>query len=195
MKFDRPAETNPIDRLRVVGRAHPRIDGPLKTTGKATYAYEHHDVVTNPAYGVIVGSAIAKGRIKSMNLAEAQREPGVIAIVTAESAGKLGKGKFNTAKLLGGPEIDHYHQAVAVVVAETFEQATAAAGLLRIEYTPCEGSFDLEEALKAAPLAKDPNSPEKQGPPESRVGDFEPAFAQAPVKLDEFYTTPDQTIR
>ncbi|MGY2938464.1 CO/xanthine dehydrogenase Mo-binding subunit [Bradyrhizobium sp. GM6.1] len=42
MKFDRPAETNPIDRLRVVGRAHPRIDGPLKTTGKATYAYEHH---------------------------------------------------------------------------------------------------------------------------------------------------------
>ncbi|MCK1292426.1 MULTISPECIES: aldehyde oxidoreductase molybdenum-binding subunit PaoC [unclassified Bradyrhizobium] len=193
MKFDRPAETNPIDRLRVVGRAHPRIDGPLKTTGKATYAYEHHDVVTNPAYGVIVGSAIAKGRIKSMNLAEAQREPGVIAIVTAESAGKLGKGKFNTAKLLGGPEIDHYHQAVAVVVAETFEQATAAAGLLRIEYTPCEGSFDLEEALKAAPLAKDPNSPEKQGPPESRVGDFEAAFAQAPVKLDEFYTTPDQS--
>lgn len=193
MKFDKPAETNPIDRLRVVGRAHPRIDGPLKTTGKATYAYEHHDVVTNPAYGVIVGSAIGKGRIKSMNLAEAQRAPGVVAIVTAENAGKLGKGKFNTAKLLGGPEIDHYHQAVAVVVAETFEQATAAAALLRIEYTPSEGSFDLKEALKAAPLAKDPNSPEKEGPPESRAGDFEPAFAQAAVKLDELYTTPDQS--
>ena len=49
--------------------------------------------------------------------------------MTAENAGKLGKGKFNTAKLLGGPDIDHYHQAVAVVVAETFEQATAAAAL------------------------------------------------------------------
>jgi hypothetical protein len=73
MKFDKPAETNPIDRLRVVGRAHPRIDGPLKTTGKATYAYEHHDVVTNPGYGVILGSAIGKGRIRSMNLTEAQR--------------------------------------------------------------------------------------------------------------------------
>ena len=61
MKFDKPAEANPIDRMQVVGRAHPRIDGPLKTTGRAPYAYEHHDVVTNPAYGAIVGSAIGKG--------------------------------------------------------------------------------------------------------------------------------------
>src|SRR4051795_11210418 len=121
---------------------------PLEDNGKATYAFEHHDVVTNPAYGVIVGSAIGKGRIRSVNLAEAERAPGVIAIVTAENAGKLGKGKFNTAKLLGGPEIEHYHQAVAVVVAETFEQATAAAALLRIEYTASGGSFDLKEALK-----------------------------------------------
>ena len=52
--------------------------------------------------------------------------------MTAENAGQLGKGKFNTAKLLGGPDIDHYHQAVAVVVAETFEQATAAAALVRV---------------------------------------------------------------
>jgi CO/xanthine dehydrogenase Mo-binding subunit len=57
----------------------------------------------------------------------AQRAPGVLAIVTADNAGKLGKGNFNTAKLLGGPEIQHYHQAIALVVAETFEQARAAA--------------------------------------------------------------------
>ena len=139
------------------------------------------DVVTNPAYGAIVGSAIGKGRIASMNLAEAERAPGVLAVVTAENAGKLGKGKFNTAKLLGGPEIDHYHQAIAVVVAETFEEATAAAALIRVEYAPADGRFDLEEALKTAPLAKDPNSPEKDAPPESRTGDFEQAFAQAPV--------------
>jgi xanthine dehydrogenase YagR molybdenum-binding subunit len=193
MKFDKPAEANPIDRMQVVGRAHPRIDGHLKTTGKAPYAYEHHDVVTNPAYGVIVGSAIGKGRIVSKSLAETERASGVLAVVTAENAGKLGKGKFNTAKLLGGPDIDHYHQAIAVVVAETFEQATAAAALIRVEYAPADGRFDLEEALKTAPLAKDPNSPEKDAPPESRTGDFEKAFAQAPVKLDELYTTPDQS--
>ena len=149
--------------------------------------------MTNPAYGVIVGSAIGKGRIEEHESGGGAARAGVIAIVTAENAGKLGKGKFNTAKLLGGPEIDHYHQAIAVVVAETFEQATAAAALVRVEYAPSEGRFDLEEALKTAPLAKDPNSPEKQGPPESRTGDFEQAFAQAPVKLDELYTTPDQS--
>ncbi|MGY4445499.1 xanthine dehydrogenase YagR molybdenum-binding subunit [Bradyrhizobium sp. i1.3.1] len=80
-----------------------------------------------------------------------------------------------------------------MVVAETFEQATAAAALIRVEYAHADGRFDLEEALKTAPLAKDPNSTEKDAPPESRTGDFEQAFAQAPVKLVELYTTPDQS--
>ncbi|MDI3562520.1 aldehyde oxidoreductase molybdenum-binding subunit PaoC [Bradyrhizobium sp. Arg816] len=193
MKFDKPAGANPIDRMRVVGRAHPRIDGPLKTSGRATYAYEHKDVVANPAYGVIVASAISKGRIEHMDVQAAERAAGVIAVVTADNAGKLGKGKFNTAKLLGGPEVDHYHQAIAVVVAETFEQARAAAALVGIKYSRKEGSFDLVEALKEAPLAKDPNSPDKDAPPESRTGDFQQAFSRAPVKLDELYTTPDQS--
>ena len=127
MKFDTPATTNPIDQLKVVGKPIDRIDGPLKTTGTAPYAYERHDVAPNPAYGYVVGAAIAKGRIASIDLAAAKAAPGVLAIVTAENAGKLGKGQFNTAKLLGGPEIEHYHQAVALVVAETFEQARAAA--------------------------------------------------------------------
>ena len=127
MKFDTPATSNPIDQLKVVGKPVDRIDGPLKTTGTAPYANDRHDVAANQAHGYIVGSAIAKGRIVSMDLAAAQAAPGVLAIVTAENAGKLGKGTFNTARLLGGPEIQHYHQAIAVVVAETFEQARAAA--------------------------------------------------------------------
>src|SRR6476619_7155337 len=193
MKFDTPAATNPIDRLKVIGRPTDRIDGPLKTTGTAPYAYERHDVVAGQAYGYVVGAGIAKGRIASLDTGRAKDAPGVLAIVTAENAGKLGKGKYNTARLLGGPDIDHYHQAIAVVVAETFEQATAAAALIRVEYAPADGRFDLEEALKTAPLAKDPNSPEKDAPPESRTGDFEQAFAQAAVKLDQHYTTPDQS--
>ena len=123
MKFDTPATTNPIDQLRVVGQPLDRIDGRLKTTGHAPYAYEHHDAVRNHAYGYVVGAAIAKGRITSMDTAAARQAPGVHAIVTHENAGPLGKGSMNTAKLLGGPEVDHYHQAIAVVVAETFEQA------------------------------------------------------------------------
>ena len=154
MKFETPAGTNPIDRLKVVGKPLDRIDGPAKTTGTAPYAYEHHLGIANPAYGHIVGAAIAKGRITSMDLAPANAAPGVLAIVTAKEAGKLGKGKFNTAKLLGGPEIEHYHQAVAVVVAETFEQARAAAALIRVDYARADGRFDLTEALKTAPLVE-----------------------------------------
>ena len=106
MKFATPATTNPIDQLKVVGQPIDRIDGPLKTTGTAPYAYEHHREPANAAYGYIVGSAIANGRIRSMDLSQAKAAPGVIAIVTAEDAGKLGKGNFNTVKLLGGPDVD-----------------------------------------------------------------------------------------
>ncbi|MGB9107712.1 MAG: xanthine dehydrogenase family protein molybdopterin-binding subunit, partial [Telluria sp.] len=187
MKFTTPAGTNPIDRLQVIGRPTDRIDGPLKTTGTAPYAYEQHAAIPDAAYGWVIGAGIAKGRIASMDIAAAKRAPGVIAIVTADTAGKLGKGKMNTAKLLGGPEIEHYHQAVALVVAETFEQARAAAGLVKIEYTKAKGEYDLAKAKEGAKLAK------KDEKPETRVGDFTSAFAAAPVKLDALYATPDQS--
>lgn len=189
MKFDTPATENPIDRLQVVGKPTNRIDGPLKTSGTAPYAYEQHDVVPNQAYGVIVGSAIAKGRISSMDLAEAKGAPGVLAVVTAASAGTLGKGDFNTAHLLGGPEIQHYHQAVALVVATSFEQARAAAALVRVQYDRANGQFDLAKSLDSA--VKPP--PSFGTDADSRFGDFDAAFASAPVKLDRKYTTPDHS--
>lgn len=187
MKFDTPATTNPIDQGRVIGQAVDRIDGARKTTGTAPYAYERHDVVPNQAYGYVVGAGIAKGRIQAMHLDEARRAPGVLAIVTAANAGKLGKGQRNTAKLLGGPEIQHYHQAVALVVAETFEQARAAALQIRVDYVQEKGRFDLEDACCWA------EKPKKDSKPDTEVGNFAGAFAAAPVQLDARYTTPDQS--
>ncbi|HEX2860585.1 MAG TPA: molybdopterin cofactor-binding domain-containing protein, partial [Lacunisphaera sp.] len=189
MKFDQPATTNPIDQLRVIGKPTDRIDGPRKTTGTATYAYENHAAVPNAAYGYVVGAAIAKGRILSINLREARAAPGVLAIVTSENAGKLEKGEFNTARLLAGPEVQHYHQAVAVVVAETFEQARAAAQLVRVSYERAGGAFDLA-AVRDAGTKPEPGF---GGPAETAVGDFAGAFAAAPVQLDASYTTPDQS--
>jgi xanthine dehydrogenase YagR molybdenum-binding subunit len=187
MKFETSATTNPIDQLKVIGKPADRIDGPLKTTGRARYAYERHDVVSNPAYGYVVGSAIAKGRIASIDLTHAKAVPGVLAIVTADNAGKLDKGRLNTAKLLGGPEIQHYHQAIAVVVAETFEQARAAAQLIRVDYVREQGAFDLASLLdKAKP------NPITGGPGDTAVGDFAANFAAAPVRLDARYSTPDE---
>ncbi len=188
MKFDTPATTNPIDQLKVIGKPTDRIDGPLKTTGTAPYAYDRHDVAADQAYGYVLGSAIAKGRLTSIDSSAAKAAPGVLAIVTAENAGKLGKGKYNTAKLLGGPQIEHYHQAIALVVAETFEQARAAAQLLRVVYDQVEGAYDLA-AMKATATKPEPGM---GGSAETSVGDFAAAFASAPVQLDASYTTPDQ---
>jgi xanthine dehydrogenase YagR molybdenum-binding subunit len=188
MKFDSPATTNPIDQLKVIGRPTDRIDGPLKTSGTALYAFERNDVVSNPAYGYVVGSAIAKGRIAALDLADAKVAPGVLAIVTADNAGTLGKGDYNTARLLGGPEIAHYHQAVAVVVAETFEQARAAAQLVHVDYATADGAFDLAAAKDTAITPE----PTQGSPADTAVGDFAGAFAAAPVQLDATYSTPDQ---
>ncbi|WGD30655.1 xanthine dehydrogenase family protein molybdopterin-binding subunit [Ancylobacter sp. WKF20] len=190
MKFDKPAGSNPIDRMRIVGQPRDRVDGPLKTTGQATYAYEHTEIA-NPAYGAVVGAAIAKGRIRAMDGAAAKAAPGVLAVVTALDVGALEKGDYNTAKLFGGDRVDHYHQAIAVVVAETFEQAQAAAALVKVDYAPEEGRFDLAKALETAKPAKDPNA--APADEVNGVGDFDRAFAAAPVTLDAQYTTPDQS--
>jgi xanthine dehydrogenase YagR molybdenum-binding subunit len=189
MKFDTPATTNPIDNGLVVGRPHDRIDGPLKVSGKAPYAYERHDVAPDQAYGVILGAGIAKGRIARMDTRDAENAPGVLAVVTAANAGKVGKAKANTVKLMGGPQIDHYHQAIAIVVAESFEEARAASHLIRVRYDVEPGAYDLAAAKDSAPIP----SRSKGDPAATKVGDFEGAFARSPVSIDRTYTTPDQS--
>ena len=128
-------------------------------------------------------SAIAKGRIASMDLAAGGAAPGVIAIVTAQNAGKLGKGNFNTALLLGGPNIQHYHQAIALVVAETYEQARRGPPG-RACVRAGEGRGELAAMRDSAKPADSFGSAA-----ESSLGDFAGAFAAAPVKLDASYTT------
>ena len=185
MKFETPAGTNPIDAMKVIGQAVDRVDGKLKTTGQAPYAYEHSEIPAKPAFGYALGAGIAKGRIASFNAEEARRMPGVLAIVSAKNAQPLGKGSMNTAKLLGGPNVDHYHQALAVVVAESFEQARSAANAVRITYDRAQGRFDL--------VAQKPGAQPLTGnDADTHTGDFEGAFASAPVQVDQTYTTPDQ---
>ena len=193
MKFDTPAGQNPIDQLTVVGKATDRIDGKYKTTGTAAYAYERHDVVANQAYGYVLGAGIARGRIGAMHVDEAKAAPGVLAVVTTLETPRLERGKMNTAYLFGGDRVQHYHQAVAVVVAETFEQARAAAFLVRVDYLPEDGKYDLAaEASAAKPVPAD-SQEGSGGAGEERVGDFEGAFAEAPVTLDETYSTADES--
>jgi xanthine dehydrogenase YagR molybdenum-binding subunit len=187
MKFTTPAGVNPIDQLKVVGQPLDRIDGPLKTTGQARYAHEH--AIEGAAAGFILGAAIAKGRIVSIDVQEASSAPGVLAIVTHENAGTLATGDFYVAHALAGPRVEHYHQAVAIVVADTFEQARAAARLIAVDYAQEPGAYSLTAEMQAGRSQPFP----KSRPQATKAGDFDGAFAAAAVQLDASYSTPDQS--
>ena len=190
MKFAAPAGRNPIDRMTIVGKPTDRVDGKLKASGKASYAYERHDAAPNQAYGYIVAAAVAKGSVRSIDTAEAKSAPGVLAIVTTLDVPMLPHGWRNPAPLFGGSGVHHYHQALAIVVAETFEQARAAAALVRVDYARERGRFDLAaEAGNAKLVAANPWGPATA----ERTGDFEAAFSAAPVTIDAIYTTPDES--
>ncbi len=186
MKFDQPATKNPIDQLKVVGQPHDRIDGPLKTTGTAPYAYEWHEYAPDAAYGYIVGAPVAKGTLRNIDTQAALQAAGVLAVITAANAGPLGKGSKNTAPLLASKEIAHYHQAVALVIAETFEQARAAAQLINVDYQRQKGDYSLAEQKDKVTTAPE-NTPDKS------LGDVEQAFTASAHQLDATYTTPDQS--
>ncbi|WP_226584441.1 aldehyde oxidoreductase molybdenum-binding subunit PaoC [Acuticoccus sediminis] len=185
MRFDSPAGENLFDRAKIVGQPAPRIDGPRKTTGTAPYAYERHDVVAGQLYGYPVGSAIAKGRIVAIDTAAAEAAPGVVSIVTTLEHDPITElWSYDPVHHFGGPEVNHYHQAIAVVVGESFEAARAAANLVGVTYEGDDAaSFDL------AAQAEESHDFE----PKSNIGDFDAAFAVAPVTLDETYTTPAES--
>ena len=151
---------------RNMGGPVPRYDARLKVTGTARYP---SDVpVNNPAYACLVTSAIAKGRIREMDLRAAQTVSGVLAILTAENTDELkpinfggGGGGATTSIQDLGPEIRHDGQIVAVMVADTFEAAREAAykvGIVYEEQQPSAtfGSPGLteEDASKVAPRAR-----------------------------------------
>jgi xanthine dehydrogenase YagR molybdenum-binding subunit len=191
MKMDAPIGSNALDvgAQGVVGKPLDRVDGRLKVTGGARYAYE---VEQGPktAYGFVVEASIGKGQIKSIDTGPAERAPGVILVLTYRNAPHQGTGNHHVAHpVLTSPEVLYYGLPVAFVVAETFEEARAAAYLVRVSYDSAPGKFSLRSGLDQA---RAPHS-EDRPPPDSAVGDFAGAFAAAPVQLDVIYTTPLQS--
>ncbi len=182
MKYTEPAQKDFAENISIVGKSTERIDGPLKTTGLAGYAYERHDVAKGQLVGYPVMSAIARGRIVSMDFSRAKDMPGYMGHVSALDTKQLPASNYNTAHLFGGDLVEHYHQAIGVVVAKTFEQARAAALAVSVEYAPETAQHSLEEALETLPA----DATQER----SKVGNFEAAYATADVTLDETYTTP-----
>ncbi|MER8444672.1 xanthine dehydrogenase family protein molybdopterin-binding subunit [Mesorhizobium sp. M1066] len=180
----------------VIGLPLDRIDGRLKVTGRATYAFEYAGQ-GSAAYGVIVSAAIGKGRILALDASDAQRAPGVLLVLTKDNAppqtpwGPVDlPDRFARAEpALNTDEVLYFGFPVAFVVAETLEQASAAAAMVRIRYNPTPGDYDLHAA---GPTAENPGRIDGNAPADSATGDFESAFANAQVRIDAKYTTPYQ---
>ena len=192
MEMNTPVGPNALDNNAqgLVGKPLDRVDGRLKVTGGARYAYE---VLQGPAttYGHVVQASIGKGRIKSIDTRAAERAPGVLLVVTHRNAPAQGTGNHHEAHpVLTSPEVSYYGQPIAFVVAETFEQARAAAYLVHVSYDQSPGKYVLANHLDSARI---PQVASSAAQPDSAVGDFTGAFAAAPVQLDVTYTTPLQS--
>ena len=171
------------EKNKSIGKAISRIDGILKVTGKAAYATDYP--AAKMAYAVIFKSTIASGHIDSIDISAAEKAPGVLAVITHQNAPKLNvKGGLRGGALLQSPEVLFYGQHIGLVVAETFEQATRAAHLVKVEYNQKEGRTDFEQ------LAEKPELPKDKEKADFILGDTNTAFSEAAVKVEAVYETP-----
>ncbi len=178
-----------------IGKPISRVDGVDKVTGKAKYAAEFS--VPDLAHGVVVSSAIAKGKIKKIDTGDALSLAGVLQIFTYENRPKLAwfdiSYKDQDAppgspfRPLHNATIKYSGQPIALVVAETFELARYAASLVRVEYEEAAHETDLEANLHKGRKPKHGVADLLKPPPPKPRGDFEKAFADAPVTMNGRY--------
>jgi xanthine dehydrogenase YagR molybdenum-binding subunit len=182
--------------MSAIGQPLPRVDGRLKVTGRATYAAEF--ARPKLTYGALIQSTIANGRVVKIDLTAAKSAPGVIGILTRENAPHFRPYPDDLSRAdapgesrvpLQDDEIHYGGQHLGVVVAESFEQATYAASLVRVTYQtqPPVVTFDGERPQKNA------ISPEKfagREPLQVKRGDVYAALATAAQKIDFVYSTP-----
>lgn len=180
-------ETSSIGRQQALGSPLDRADGRLKIQGLATYAVEKS--LDNLAYAVVVQSTIAYGRITAMHTERARQSPGVLAVynhesgLTIHSAKTFGEGGAAAQAFLPlqDDKVLWNGQHIALVVAETLEQATEAAALIETEY----------EQQPPVVHPTHPNAkPETVDALTIDWGDAIPALTQAEVQVGGIYTTP-----
>ena len=186
-------------QMSVIGKPQPRVEGPLKVSGLAMYATDHH--FPGLLYAVPVEATIANGRVLKLDTDAAEKMPGVRAIFHRANIGKI----FRSTKEKGmegicierrppfeDDAVRYYGQYIALAVADTFESAKAAADAVRATYD--KQKPNVETDLKAE---DDPEVVETSYGPEHRLqserGDPDAAFASAPVKLDQTFVTPSET--
>src|SRR5207249_1797914 len=179
----------------IVGAPLDRVDGAQKVTGAARYAGDFP--APGLCHAVMVQSTIARGRIVAIDATRAERAPGVRLVLTHQNAIALpqkGMAAVNppagrVLSLLQDDVVHYQGQPIAVVVAETLEQAVAAAERVRVTYAPANAVLDFASARAAA------YKPAKavRSEPDASWGDRAAGLAAAEVKVDAIYTTPMET--
>ncbi len=166
----------------VIGTGAPRRDGPLKVTGQAKYSAEIGD--GTEAVGVFVRATIARGRVTGMDRDAARKMPGVLSVIDdARLLRNPAQGTSNAAPVQDPSEVAYFGQPIALVVAETFEQARHAAQSLKVQYDAQDAVTDPSDsrAEMEHPEAK-----------QTEQGDVATAMAAAEFTVDSTYTTQAQ---
>ena len=195
------AMTQEISETSPIGRDTRRVDGPQKVTGKAEYASDYH--FPGLLYGMPVEATVANGTIIHIDTSEAESMPGVRAIFHRQNIGTMYRSKLEPGFLgicderrppFEDDVVRYYGQYVALVVADTFETAKAAADVVRAKVTYSKETPNVNIYLTPDP---DPPVVETTAGPAARLqserGDPDAAFKTAPIKLDQTYGTPTET--
>ena len=191
--------TQEIPATSPIGRDTPRVDGPLKVTGKAQYTSDFH--FPGLLYAVPVEATIANGRIRNLDTTAAEKMPGVRAILHRQNIGKISRsvlepGMEGICEERRPPFEDdvvrYYGQYVALVVADTFETAKAAADAVRVTYDKEKPNVETELEADDDPEVVSTTFGQHERL-QSQRGDADAAFASAPIKIDQTYVTPAET--
>src|SRR5262249_55826851 len=172
-----------------IGQPIDRVDGHAKVTGQAKYAAEYN--VPNLAYGVVISSTIAKGRITNIDTSEALGLSGVLEVFTHENAPRTASDErsYKDEVVPPGKPFRPLHddkimfsgQPIGLVVADTFELARYAASLVHVA---CKAEPHETDLTAMWDRAYDPKAREYIDPPIKPRGDAGKAFAKAAVKLE-----------
>ncbi|MGE5049137.1 MAG: xanthine dehydrogenase family protein molybdopterin-binding subunit [Deltaproteobacteria bacterium] len=179
-----------------IGKPYVRADGRAKVTGEARYSYEWP--VAGVAYGVLVTSDVARGRIVSIDADAAAAEPGVIAVLTPFNAMRLPGGAApadrgdRVVQVLQDDRILFSNQPVAVAVADTFERALHAALLVRVRAEAAGATVRMEDELARA-FPHDIQNAAGSQPADQLRGDVEKALRTAEHRVEALYETPPET--
>lgn len=180
--------------MAVIGQPLARVDGRAKVTGAARYAAEFNQ--PGQAHAVIVGATAGLGRVTRIDTEPVLRMPGVVAIVSHLNAPKLAYGPHKGAidpgigerlHVLQDDQVRFYGQPVAVVVAETLDQAERAASALWIEYAASRPVVDAHDPKAASAIPEAGRRPGTRAQADKERGDADSSIAGAAVKVDATY--------